>query len=257
MFKRLAYSLFKPKHIALFIKDKSYMSIIYFFIAVICCALPSICRYVNTDYSITESSFRSAVNTLVEYKESNAKIVDSLFTCDSPFVITIDENKYYFGNQVVSDTTYFYFSEDSFKLVENSRTSDSITYTDLGYTNLDFTVLDTNSLEFGTFKGMMNTIYYRYLRYSDSVIVLSQFFTTFVDVGFSILIIFLFVSAITPMFKSSYRFNLAVYSMTWFYVIYIIGSLLNSVILEFVGIIIAFFFIRKALSSVRIINIKK
>lgn len=257
MFKRLAYSLFKPKHIALFLKDKSYMSIIYFLIAVICCALPSICRYVNTDYSITESSFRSAVNTLVEYKECNAKIVDGIFTCDTPFIITIDENKYYFGNQAVSDTTYFYFSEDSFKLIENSRTSDSITYTDLGYTNLDFTVLDTNSSEFGTFKGMMNTIYYRYLRYSDSVIVLSQLFTTFVDVGFSILIIFLFISAVTPMFKSSYRFNLAVYSMTWFYVIYIIGSLLNSVILEFVGIIIAFFFIRKALSSVRIVNIKK
>ena len=257
MFKRLAYSLFKPKHIALFLKDKSYMSIIYFLIAVVCCALPSIVSYINTDYSITESSFRNAVNTISEYKESNAKISNGVFTCDAPFVVTIDENKYYFGNQTVSDTTYFYFAEDSFKLIENSRVTDSITYASLGYENVDFTVLETNAEEYATYKGMMNTIYYRYLRYSNSVVIISQIFTTFIDVGISILIIFLFVSAVAPMLKSSYRFNLTVYSMTWFYVIYIIGSLLNSIILEFIGIIIAFFFIRKALSSVRIINIKK
>ncbi len=256
MFKRLSYSLFKPKHIALFLKDKVYMSIIYFIIAVICCAMPKIVVYLNTDYSISQTSFSNAVSEISKYKDCNAKIVDGKFSVDTPFSIVIDENTYYFGNQVVSENAYFYFSEDSLNLVESGITS-KLSYKDLGYLNLDFTILDTSSTEAASFRNMMNNIYYTYLKYSDSVLVISQLITTFIDVGVSMLIIYLFISAITPMFKSSYRFNLAVYSMTWFYVIYIFGSLLNNTLLEFLGLIVAFFFIRKALSSVRIINIKK
>ena len=259
MFKRLAYSLFKPKHIALFIKDKIYMSFIYLFIAIFLCALPSILKYVNSSTTISWTEYNNAINEIALYSDSNAKIVDSKFSINESesFKVKIDGYYYLFGNQEVSSfDTYFYFSTDSFELHTSTGSAKTL-YKDLGYENIDFSSLTTSNDESIKFKSFLDDIYAKYFRYSNSTYISSQIFSTIIEVLIALVIVFVLVSFLMPFLQPKHKFNLCVYSFSWFYITYIIGSLMGATIIEYVGLIVSFFFIRKAMSSIKIVNIKK
>ncbi len=257
MFKRLSYSLFKPKYIGMFIKDKIYMPLIYFVIAVILCSLPTIVNYANEDYSISSTTITKAVNDISEYNSYNAKITEGKFQTDSSFKVVIDDYTYLFGNQTVDTNTYFYFAEEKLVLRVNGVLEDEVSYKDLGYENLDFSKLNNKSSEYVTFNNMINTIYSRYFRYSNSLYAFSAVLTITIDIAVSLLIVYLLVCAFAPILKPRHKFCIAVYSMSWFFVTYIIGSLLGAYWLEYAGLVVTFFFIRKALSSIKIVKTNK
>ena len=258
MLRRLYNSLLRPRYIALYLKDKVWISLLYAFIAAIIMISPTVVSYCfHTDY-IQLSTLNEAV--LMIPTEYNTKVENYTFTTDKEFQIVVDTVTYNFGkgeNLVSSKGVTFVFSEDKILIYQNQQFVGTDSFKTLGVEDLNFSSLSTNSQEYAKYYSMMNNIYNTYFRYSNLQYSVSVLIRGILELLIVVAILVLFTSVMAPFLKRTHKINLSIYSLTWYYVLTFIGNVFSLPYIYLLGFLIAIFFLRKALSSIKIISIPK
>ena len=258
MFRRLYYSLFKPKRIALFIKDRLYLSMLYALFFVLLFTIPTIVSYSVSNNNISLTSFNAMVSDIPT--DSNAKIENYIFTTDKVFSVTVDEVVYDFGTTKdvsQSNSLTVVFSESNVIFYQYTYQVATASYQSLGFSNIDFNVLTTDSANYTSLQNAMNTIYNTYYRYSNYTYAISAIFNAILKDIILTGIIFLIITMAAPILKPSFRLNISIYSLSWYYILMFFQNALGMSYIYIIGIVLAFFFARKALSSIKIVPMNR
>ena len=258
MIRRLYNSLFRPKYIALYLKDKLWLSFLYLIILFLVSLSPAIVKYSVTQNNISFTDLNSAVDLIPE--NSNAKVVDYVFSTDNAFQIKVDTVTYNFGTKDLyvpnKGVTFVYSGEniivyqDGVKLITDS-------FKNIGVKDINFYKVKTDSKEYANYYVMMNTIYNKYFRLSNLNYGVEVVRSGLVETILIIVVLYFAVSMMAPFLKGNHKLNIVIYSLTWYFVLMFISNATVLTYLYFVGLVIAFIFIRKALSSIKIIQIPK
>lgn len=257
---RLYYALIHPTRLAMYVKDKLYIPILYSIFFIILSILPKTIRYVNKDKGISTTEYSFIVNQVS--KDSNASFSNYTFKIDTPFSITDSSNITYNFDTTntlsTNKTTYvFVFTESSLVLYNNGVRAANTSYETLKFNDVNLNDIFNNSASYYSFKNIYNTIYETYFSYSNEYYIIQ----TISDAIFTYLIIIallFIVSAMKcPYLKASNRFTLILYSLTWTYICIFIGNYYSLGIMPYLGAFISTFCLIKALSSIRVIKVNK
>jgi hypothetical protein len=258
MIRRLYNSLFRPKYIALYLKDKLWLSFLYVIILFSIAVSPAIVKYSVTQNNISFSNLNNAVDMIPQ--DSNAKVVDYVFSSDVAFQIKVDTVTYNFGTKdlyVPNKGVTFVYSGESIIVYQDGIKLVTDSFKNIGVKDLNFSTVKTDSKEYANYYVMMNTIYNKYFRVSNFNYGLYIVRDGLVETILIILVLYFAVSMIAPFLKSGHKLNIVLYSLTWYFVLMFVSNATVLTYLYFVGLVIAFIFIRKALSSIKIIQIPK
>ncbi len=257
---RLYYALIHPSRIALFLRDKLYISIIYLIGFIILSVSPVIIKHSNSKYYFTNSEINYLVNQIPN--ECNGEFKDNSFTIDTPFSITDEQNVIYNFDtnntlKISSSNIVLVFSSSSIIVYQNGNRIMNTSYSKVGVDDFSFDLVHSDSAHYYSFKNLFETIYNSYFKTND-ITFTSQ---TIEDAIFTYLIILVLLYFITflknPYLKRSERFNIIVYSMTYSYIFIFLGNYFSMSLLPYIGAFFSTYCLVKALSSIKIIKLPK
>jgi hypothetical protein len=250
--------MIRPSRIALYLKDKLVLSFFYFLFFSILVVMPNVIRYNVNDNSLTNSQIEELLQKRPE--SSNAYFKDAAFSTDSKFSLSYDDVKYNFGNgQELSNNLTIEFNDVNMTFYKNKTAVMTVKYSSLNISNFNFDKIDTKNYntDFFSFKNMINDIYYNYFRESNLkssiILILDNIFTSFVVLA----LIFIICGFLNPYLKAIHKFNLSVYSSTWYFVIKFVHNYFELRFLVYIGVLVALFCLVRALSSIKVVKVPK
>ena len=256
---RLYYALIHPSRIALYFRDKLYISILYLTFFIVLSVSPLIIKHSNSSY-FTNSEINYLVNQVLS--SSNGVFNDNTFSIDTPFSITdLDNVQYNFDTTNTLSTSskdvVFVFSSSSIIVYQYGNRIMNTSYSKVNINNFSLNLVSSNSCDYYSFKNLFETIYNSYFKTND----ISYTSEVIEEAIFTYLIIIILLYFITflknPYLKRSERFNLVVYSMTYAFICIFLCNYFEISFLKYLGAFISTFCLVKALSSIKIIKLPK
>lgn len=257
---RLYYALIHPSRIALYFRDKLYISIIYLTFFIVLSVSPLIIKHSNSRYYFTNSEINYLVNQVLS--SSNGVFNDNTFSIDTPFSITdLDNVQYNFDTTNTLSTSskdiVFVFSSSSIIVYQYGNRIMNTSYSKVNINNFSLDLVSSNSCDYYSFKNLFETIYNSYFKTND----ISYTSEVIEEAIFTYLIIIILLYFITflknPYLKRSERFNLVVYSMTYAFICIFLSNYFSIEFFKYIGAFISTFCLVKALSSIKIIKLPK
>lgn len=257
---RLYYALIHPSRIALFIKDKLYVSIIYLIAFIILSVSPLIIKHSNSRYYFTNSEINYLVNQIPN--ESNGVFSSNTFSIDTPFSVTDEDDVIYNFDttntlKISSSNIVFVFSSTSIIVYQNGTRIMNTSYSNIKIDDFSFDLVSTDSTHYYSFKNLFETIYNSYFK-ANNISFTSEVIEEAIFTYLIILILLYIVTGLkNPYLRRSERFNLIVYSMTYSFICIFLSNYFSIEFFKYLGAFISTYCLVKALSSIKIIKIPK
>lgn len=260
---RLLDSLFKPSVLGKYLADKVWRVVLYFVIFLLLCATPSIIKIINTSdvsYSDELVLFQSIYND----PTTDIKIVDNKLQTTTQKVYSDGSNfSVAFNTQDTTTVLTIAFYEEYFTVLYGSGSSKSELkkemYSSLTDSSLDLTLIANKG--YGYFYQnykLLDYINIGWNRYLDIAIPQSVMSNVlYLCVEFLVVfVVLLFVGLYSnPFLPRKIRARIAVYCLTWSFVLYLFGMLVDISYLFYLGVFVSAIFMRIACSN--IVRVKK
>lgn len=251
-------SLFRPKLIGKYINEHIMHSIIYFILFVLLCAVPSVASALNTP-NLTYSSQISLIEDIKSKNETNIKIVDNkLISNNEKCIFVGDGVSVAFNTNEVEDLVVFSFSETTYTLYYGGYKVKTVEYSSMENSNLDVSLIQTGEITmiYQLF-SILNVGYDELLKTAIPVYCLESIFMLLIEFAIVFVIILVFGAKFNPAIPAKFRTKVAIYSLTWTFVLYFIGINIGLGWLYYIGLVVSFIFNAKALRNlIRVERIK-
>lgn len=257
---RLFDSLFRPKLIGKYLADQLWRVILYFVLLFALCATPSIASYTSIGditYSDATALYQEIYNdSTISYKIEDNKLnsSDAKYYTDGGLAIA-------FNTKDTSSTLNLSFYEDYFIVVYGAGTKQEVKlkqvyYNTLEDSSIDFTVVQQKQFsEVYKLLDYINIAYNEYLDYAVPTQLAGELVSMLIEFGIVFIILMFTGQYFNPYLPRKIRGRIAVYAMTWTFVAYILGTLINFSYLFYGGVIISFIFMGIACRN--IVRVKK
>ncbi len=260
---RLLDSLFKPAVLGKYLADKVWRVVLYFVIFAFLCAIPSIISVTRTS-DITYSDEVILFQSIYNDPQADAKIVDNKLTVSTPKVYSDGSNfSVAFNTNDTSTALTIAFYADYFTVLYGSGDTKTelkkVMYTSLDDSSLDLSVIANKSdgyfYENYKLLDYINVGWDRYLDIAVPQSILTN--TMYLCIEFLVvLVILMFVGIYSnPFLPRKIRARMACYSMTWTFVLYLFGTLVDLSFLFYIGVFVSAIFMKIACSN--IVRVKK
>lgn len=236
MLKRIHISVFQPSKIAFFLKDKLGYVFLYMALLAFIAALPIMIQsFVLSPF--TPSVEHELVGLFIQ-KAPDCIISDSKLTCTTTEGFTYNELKIEFSQPSDTFETQFVFETEGLGLYVNRIRYEFISYEELGMQNMNLNL--SNPSDVTTFKLALMTLdeNYRYI-YATAFSVgmfLSNLILYFAFAG----IMALSYGMRMQKLNYRYRFIMAAYATTGYFIVALIAELYGLDILLLLGMILPF-----------------
>ena len=256
---RLFDSLFRPKYIGAYLADKAWRVVLYFVLFFILCLTPSFAEVSNIgdlSYSDEVVLFQQIYND----ETSTIKIENNKLNTTDYKVYTNGSIAVAFNDKETKAELSIVFFEDYF-IVEVISNNNYVEINKTMYSSLEDSSLDISKIQEKNFNEIYKLMDYINLGYDEylKIAIPQQLSSNVLGLLIQFLIVFAVLmysgSAFNPFLPRKIRANVAVYSMTWSFVSYIVGVFMGVSWLFYIGAIISFIFMGIACRN--IIRIKK
>lgn len=236
---RFITSLFRPKYLGKFINDSYFRVIFYVVFFVLLMSIPSAMSVINTPrltYYSETSLFQAIYRDSSEFKIENNKLNDNTTA------------KVYEGNNIAvcfnskqsNKTLVISFNEDYLTVIYNKVSYGNIKYEKLEDSSIDLDkIREVDFDEISKFLVVLNEAYDSVLKVIKPVYIASTVFYNIVEFAVIILIFLYFSLRINPYLPRSVRFKIVCYSLTWTFVLAVIGEFTSMSYLFLIGLIIS------------------
>ncbi len=257
---RLLDSLFRPKFIGKYLADKLWRVILYFVLMFVLCATPSIVQYTNVGgvlYSDATELYQEIYNdSSISYKIEDNKLNSSNvgYYSDGGMAVA-------FNTKETKATLSLVFYEEYYVVVYEGGTSSEATlktvyYNSLTDSSLDFSLVQQKSFaEVYKLLDLINVAYDAYKAHVVPTQLATALVSMLIEFGVVLLILIYTGQYFNPFLPRRIRGRIAVYAMSWTFVAYIVGALINFSYLFYLGVIISFIFM--GIASRNIVRVKK
>lgn len=256
MIERLIKNLSHPKYAFLYIKDKFWRVFFYLIILATIMTLPV---FINASINKTnllpeQKTFSTVLTNLID---KDIKIVDGKLEVPTEgnfvggsgmFFVSVKKYEY------LNPGYYLVFEDEAATIYLNAGNglivkSNSYDYDDLNISNIEFTSENKNKLSNIVIKTFTNN------SQIITTLIMSSFFINYFDLLLVILIMTLFANAFIKLplnFKSHFKIN--TYIATIYAVLSLLLTLFGLEELNFIALIITYFFHQRAYRSIKIIG---
>lgn len=255
---RLFDGLFRPKYIGRYLADKKWKVILYFVFFLALCSIPAVSDLTNTrdiTYSDSTVLFQEIYNDEVK----NIKIENNKLNTTESVIYSGNNITVAFNTQEVKSSLTLVFYEDYCSVFSSNVGTKSIStiyYEKLNDSSLDLSLIQNKEFsEIYKLLDYINNAYDSYLEIAIPEACATNVLSILIEFGVLLFILIYAGFYFNPYLPTRIRVNLAVYSLSWAFVLYFVGILLNMTALFYVGAIISFIFMRIASKS--IIRVKK
>lgn len=242
MIKRLNVSLFHPGRIAFFLKDKKRYVLGYLFLLTLVLTIPT-----AIELSIAETLTQDTLSQLsaqIEKQNINCQIIDGKLSTDcevtpfdlGPFVVTteaLNDSNYYLVLGLKGIT--FSFMDQA--LIE-------LSYDQLELSNIDLALSTASDKEI--FEQAIVTLYEDTKTERNTIYIISSFLADYVLFLILALLIAFVYGMMPQRLKYPYRFVMAIYSLTPYVVLLLIGKLYGFEEMFFIGLFLPYIYMRLA-----------
>lgn len=251
MIKRLNISLFSPGKIAFFLKDKKRYVLGYLFLLTMVLTIPTAIE-LSIDSGLSSSEL-SQLSTQVEKQNIDCNITSGVLSnaCEitpfnlGPFVVTTTAS---------NDSEYYLvLAQNGVQFSFMNQTLIELSYQDLNLENIDLSL--TNETDKETFEQAIVTLFDNTRTQRNTIFVISSFFADY-TLFIILALLIAFVYGMMPQrLKYPYRFKMAVYSLSPYVVILLIGKLYGVDELFFIGLFLPYIYMRLAYTG--LLNMSK
>lgn len=244
MFKRFYVSIFQPKLTGSFLKDKLPYVFIYILFLSLIVNIPSIIES-SFQKNFNPSIKRSLESTLYK-SETTATIIDYQLTTDESLIYQADSGSYAitFNGSPTSLNISFNFKKDTLELYVGPTLVNTYTYRDLELESIEFNM--KKSQDRITFDHLLSKVYLDVKPLFITGSILAFIFNEFVTYILLVLISVWSYSYFRPKLKMRYRFIMASYGFSVFFITVLLANLYDFQLLRVLGVILGFSFTRKA-----------
>ncbi len=255
MLTKLQIVLFKPRLIALLIKEKTSSVIVMLFIAILIAISPEIIRL-----SVSEgisNSFRTEIKTrLTQETFSNTYISSGVLSYEETNNISLSAFDLVIGDVNEYDGKFLYvmnLSDDNITFYISSVLVYSISYDELNVENIDFNSMKYDVKE--VFK-LVNIVDEIYLINKTSLVIYNSVYM-FIDVLFIVLATSLLFGVMSSVFSKSglsfrYRFKTALNCQYIFLLSILLSVLYNALFLQIIGNLVMVIYVVISLTSIQL-----
>ncbi|NLN50265.1 MAG: hypothetical protein GX149_01395 [Acholeplasmataceae bacterium] len=244
MFKRIKISLLNPSAIGQFIKDKVGYVFLYILFLSLFVSIPTIVKR-STTKTIDPVISQGVVNTLYTQK-IEGKIVNAKASAQSIAPKSATSTVYvgFFTDDVIRAGIVFVFNEYTFDVYYAGIKVNSYSYEILGLEELTFNMTKTVDRE--KIIKALDFIYLDFKSITTTITSISAFIGSFISGMFIALLMTASYAFVTPKLNIRYRFILAAYSVSIYYLMNLFSVLYGLELLSFVGIVLAVVFMGRA-----------
>lgn len=262
MIRRLSVSVGQPSRIGMYMKDKLWITLVFILIVSVLCSIPSIIK-VST-YKGFDTNTVSTIGIVYENSKNanteNYTFLPNVQIKDYKLVGTETGGFNYetFGISINGKfPTYMYdlcFLEDKVEILMGGITLKSYTYEELKLDNVDIYNLDSNDEDF---VQVINALEYIFIDNKSiwTTVEITVSLVSNIISHFVIALIIALLISIGNFIPYKYVFKLSLYGVTISQIFRLLATLFEFNILNFVGFVLAFIFMKKAMRN--IIAIKK
>lgn len=257
MIRRLNISISQPSKIGMFMNDKLWINLLFVFIVSILCSIPSIIKvstYKGFDTNIIsniDDVYKSvkSVNTKEKKYLPEVEIKDyKLIGTDSGGFV-YEQFGFYFNEKPSSMIYDLFFTDDSIEFHMAGALVKDYSYEDLGLDNVDFNNLDIKDADFTKSVRALEYIFNDNKSIWAAVEISSNIGATIIRHFIAALII-AFLAMFGSFIPFKYLYKLAIYAVTIFQISLLFYGLFNAPIFTYIGIILAFVYIRRAMRNI-------
>ncbi|MCU0104487.1 DUF1189 domain-containing protein [Acholeplasma vituli] len=236
MLKRIQISVFQPSKIAFFLKDKMGYVFLYMALLAFIASLPIIIKsYVLSPF--TPEVEQELIGLFIQ-KAPDCAITNGEMTCVTTDGFTYKDMRIHFNEPYDTFETQLVFEKTGLGFYANRTQIESLTYLELGMENFDFDLTETKDIE--TFKTALVKLDANYRSFYATGFSLGIFISNFV--------LYLAIAGIMALsygvrlqkLNYRYRFIMAAYASTVYFIIALIAELYGLGILMLVGMILPF-----------------
>ncbi|MGM9970811.1 MAG: DUF1189 family protein [Anaeroplasmataceae bacterium] len=248
-------SLFRPKLIGKYINEHIIHSILYFIFFVLICSVPSVISITNTP-NLTYRDQVSLFQNISNSSPSTIKVENNRLNTTDVVVFNGVNVSVSFNTDEVSNTLVYVFKESYFHVYYSGVKVSTIEYSRLSDSSFDISSIQNKDFDMiYHFLDILNYGYKDVLNMYIPILCLETIGTIIIEFAF-IFIILLFTGGwFNPTIPTKFRAKMAVYALTWTFILYFIGVNVGMTWLFYIGAVISFIFNKIALSH--IIRVKK
>lgn len=250
---RFIISLFMPKQIGRFFSDKIYRVIIYFIFFLALCFIPMAFE-ISKENHVTFTTDMVLFQDFKNSSGSELKIEGDTLSSTTTQELYVGEYFAVSFNNSNPDTNanvLLAFSEKYCNVIVSNTTIKSIYYDTLADSSLDVSKIQNG--EFNEIHKLVNYLDIAYQALIDSSIAVTYTYN-FINmlIPFLIVLACLMIASklFNPVIPVSIRFKLSIYSMTWTFVLFLIGEFSGLTGLFYVGALISFIFNATAIKQI-------
>lgn len=245
MLKRIQVAVFQPSKIAFFLKDKMGYVFLYMALLAFLATLPMMIKSFLVS-PMTPDVEQDIAGVFIQ-KAPDCDIIDSQLTCVTTGGFNYGGIRISFGEPTNSIETQLVFEDNQVSLYANRTVLESITYVELGITDLNLQL--TTPADVVVFKQALQTFA------AEFQILYGAGFSA--GLFFSNIILYLAIAGIMAMsygFRMEkliyrYRFIMAAYATTAYFIVALIAELYGLEILLFFGMILPFVMMSRAFNG--------
>jgi hypothetical protein len=236
MLKRIQISVFQPSKIAFFLKDKMGYVFLYMALLALLATLPMAIQLHVV--SPLNAEVKQDITGAFIQKATPCEIVEGTLACINPESMTIGGIEILFMTTPEPFKVQFIFEANQISLYSAGVVMDSITYTELGFDNINLALQSQQDVD--TFKNGLVRFVDKFQSLYASTLTIYIFIANF--------ILYMLLSGIMAFsygFRMEkltyrYRFIMAVYSTTSYFILALVAELYGLGFLMFLGMFLPF-----------------
>ena len=260
---RLFDSLFRPKFIGKYLADKVWQVISYFVIFIIICSIPSLVSATqNYEKDVTYYDTTEIFQAMFNDSELDFRIEDNKLNTTKAVYYSNGSIAVAFNTKATNATLSMVFYENYMVVSYGSTfekdgsTLKTIYYNKLKSSSIDFSLVQQkNFQEIYKLLDYINIGYDAYLDYAVPSMIASSFVSLLLEFGVLFVILMFAGVYFNPYLPRRIRSRIAVYSMSWAFMAYIVGIFIGLTFLFYIGAIVSFVFMGIACRN--IVRVKK
>lgn len=236
MLKRINISVFQPSKIAFFLKDKLGYVFLYMALLAFLASLPTIVK----QYAVSPLTFQSQQNILGVFiqKDINCSITNAQMACTEPIGFEIDGILIKFNESPDDFRFQVIFDHEKVSLFSGQSLIKSVSYSELGIVNLDFKLsTEADILQFSSALEIFVDEFQVYYATAMSIAIFISNFLLYISIAGIMALSFGFR---LEKLIYRYRFIMATYSTTSYFVLALVAELYGIGIILFLGMILPF-----------------